>query len=220
MYIPKHFEENDPGTLRALIAAHPLATWVTIDHTQGQPELLANHIPFTLDPTRGTHGTLVGHVAKANPIWQLFSKTSHSILAFQGPESYITPSWYPSKQEHGKVVPTWNYAVVHAHGMPSAITDAQGLLRIVNFLTNIHEDHLQKTQGKVPWQVSDAPTSYIESLLNAIVGIEIPISKVEGKWKTSQNQQASQQQGVIAGLNGLGTSESLAMAKLVQNLKP
>lgn len=218
MYIPKHFDEKDPATLQALIAAHPLATWITIDNSQGSPELLANHIPFTLDPTRGLHGTLIGHVAKANPVWQLFSKTSPSIIAFQGPEIYITPSWYPSKQEHGKVVPTWNYAVVHAHGIPTAISDAQGLLKIVNFLTNTHEGQLQKTQGKTPWQVSDAPNDYIESLLNAIVGIEIPIAKLEGKWKVSQNRPKSEQVGVVSGLSEMATSNALAMANLIKDL--
>jgi transcriptional regulator len=218
MYIPKHFEETDPTTLQALIAAHPLATWVTIDDSNGPAELLANHIPFTLDPTRGPHGTLVGHVAKANPVWRVFSKTSPSVIAFQGPEIYITPSWYPSKQEHGKVVPTWNYAVVHAHGIPTAISDADGLLKIVSFLTNTHEDRMQNASGKTPWQVIDAPADYIESMLNAIVGIEIPVAKLEGKWKTSQNRPKSEQIGVISGLNELATPNALAMAGLVKNL--
>jgi transcriptional regulator len=218
MYIPKHFEETDPTTLQALIAAHPLATWVTIDDSNGPAELLANHIPFTLDPTRGLYGTLVGHVAKANPVWRVFSKTSPSVIAFQGPEIYITPSWYPSKQEHGKVVPTWNYAVVHAHGIPTAISDADGLLKIVSFLTNTHEDRMQNASGKTPWQVSDAPADYIESMLNAIVGIEIPVAKLEGKWKTSQNRPKSEQIGVISGLNELATPNALAMAGLVKNL--
>jgi transcriptional regulator len=218
MYIPKHFEEKDPATLQALIAAHPLATWVTMDDSQGQPELLANHIPFTLDTTRGPLGTLVGHVAKANPVWHLFSKKYHSIIAFQGPEIYITPSWYPSKQEHGKVVPTWNYAVVHAHGIPTAISDPEGLLKIVDFLTSTHEGQLQKTQGKTPWQVADAPADYVQSLLNAIVGIEIPIEKLEGKWKISQNRPKSEQVGVVSGLSELGTPSALAMASLVEKL--
>ncbi len=211
MYIPKHFEETDLGTLQALIASHPLATWVT----QGPTELIANHIPFTLDASRGPWGTLVGHVARANPIWKEFSNQANSILAFQGPETYITPSWYPSKKEHGKVVPTWNYAVVHAHGIPQAFEDATSLLRIVNFLTNTHEGQMQARNGKTPWQVSDAPSDYIDSMLNAIVGIEIPIARLEGKWKVGQNRPKTERDGVVAGLTELNTSNAQAMAALV-----
>jgi predicted FMN-binding regulatory protein PaiB len=148
MYMPKHHEETDVGVLYALIGAHPLGTWVT----QGDGELVANHIPFLLDPTRGPLGTLVAHVARANPVWRSFSAAVPSLIAFQGAECYITPSWYASKRAHGKTVPTWNYAVVHAHGLPRAIEDADWLLRHVTALTRTHE-----AKRDAPWQVTDAP---------------------------------------------------------------
>lgn len=135
MYVPKHHEEADVSIMHALIKSHPLATWVT----QADGELLANHIPFLLDPMRGEFGTLVGHVARANRVWQSFSTTVNSLLVFQGAETYITPSWYPSKHAHGKVVPTWNYAVVHARGLPRAIEDRDWLLQHLTLLTDTHE---------------------------------------------------------------------------------
>lgn len=135
MYVPEHHEETDISVLHSLIKSHPLATWVT----QGDRELLANHIPFFLDASRGDFGTLVGHVAKANRVWQSFSTTVISVAVFQGAETYITPSWYPSKHAHGKAVPTWNYAVVHAHGLPRAIEDREWLLPHLNQITDVHE---------------------------------------------------------------------------------
>jgi transcriptional regulator len=158
MYVPKHHEESDTAVLHALIRAHPLGAWVT----QSEDGLLANHIPFLLDATRGGHGTLVGHVARANPAWQSFSTAVESVVIFQGAESYITPSWYPSKHAHGKAVPTWNYAVVHAHGLPRAIEDRAWLLQHVTQLASTHE-----AGQALPWKVSDAPQDYIESLLLA-----------------------------------------------------
>src|SRR5712671_3614233 len=177
MYVPKHHDESDTTVLHALIRAQPLGTWVTLS----EGGLLANHIPFLLDPARGEYGTLIGHVARANPAWQGFSKTVDSIVAFQGPQTYITPSWYPSKHANGKAVPTWNYAVVHAHGMPCAIEDREWLLRHVTQLTDVHE-----AGQALPWKVSDAPQEYRDKMLQAIVGIEIPIAKLVGKWKVSQ----------------------------------
>ncbi len=135
MYIPAHHAEPDIAVLHALIRAQPLGTWVT----QGEGELLANHVPFLLDESRGEHGTLVAHVARANPVWRSFSKSVASVVVFQGAQTYITPSWYASKREHGKVVPTWNYAVVHAHGMPRAIEDRDWVLALVSRLTKTHE---------------------------------------------------------------------------------
>ena len=116
MYIPKHFEERDAGVLHALVREHPFGAWVT----QAEGRLEVNHLPFLIDATRGEHGTLTGHVARANPVWRSLSPDTESVVIFQGPESYITPSWYASKAAHGKVVPTWNYAVVHAHGVAHA----------------------------------------------------------------------------------------------------
>jgi transcriptional regulator len=206
MYVPKYHEESEISVLHALIKAQPLGTWVT--HSDG--ELLANHIPFLIDPSRGTQGTLIGHVARANPAWQSFSKTINSVVAFQGPQTYITPSWYPSKHAHGKAVPTWNYAVVHAHGMPRAIEDRDWLLQHVNQLTDVHE-----SDQALPWKVSDAPQEFTGKLLQAIVGIEIPIAKLVGKWKVSQNRPAPDKLGVIAGLIGRDDTQSKEMASLV-----
>lgn len=206
MYVPKHHEETDISILHSLVRSHPLATWVT----QGDGELLANHIPFLLDPTRGDLGTLVGHVAKANRVWQSFSTTVNSVLVFQGAETYITPSWYPSKHAHGKAVPTWNYAVVHAHGLPRVIEDRERMLQILNQLTDVHE-----ADQALPWKVSDAPQEFIDQLLQSIVGIEIPIAKLVGKWKVSQNRPEADKLGVVAGLLARNDPQSKEMASLV-----
>lgn len=206
MYMPKHHEETDAGVLHALIRAHPLGTWVT----QGGGELIANHVPFLLDAARGEHGTLVAHVARANPVWRSFSATVPSLIAFQGAECYITPSWYPSKRAHGKTVPTWNYAVVHAHGLPRAVEDAEWLLRHVNALTNT-----QEAERDAPWKVADAPREFVDKMLESIVGIEIPIMRLVGKWKVSQNRPTADKQGVVAGLNERGDADSREMAALV-----
>ena len=135
MYVPAHFEETDVGVLHALIRAHPLGAWVT----QSGTGLVVNHIPFLLDPGGGAHGSLVGHVARANPVWRAFSRDIPSVVVFQGPQAYISPSWYPSKHAHGKAVPTWNYAVVHAHGLPRAIEDRDWLLRHVSRMSDTQE---------------------------------------------------------------------------------
>lgn len=207
MYVPKTFEEQDPHVLHALVAAHPLGTWVV----HANDELVVNHIPFLLDTSRGAFGTLVAHVARANPVWRSLNHDTRSVIVFQGPESYISPSWYPAKQEHGKVVPTWNYAVVHARGIPRVIEDASWLHQHVTALSDVHE------QGRAtPWQVSDAPPDYIDALLKAIVGIEIPVDAMVGKWKTTQNRSLQDRQGTIAGLHEQGDARALEMAALVQ----
>lgn len=207
MYIPEHFEERDVAVLHALMRSHPLGTWVS--EVDGQ--LVVNHIPFVVDSTRGPLGTLLGHVARANTIWKTVPGQAASVVVFQGPQAYITPSWYPAKHEHGKVVPTWNYAVVHAHGQPRVIDDPDWLRQHVVELTGAHE-----SARTAPWQVSDAPASYIDTMLRAIVGIEIPIARLLGKWKASQNRPASDRRGVVAGLSETGDSESQHMARLVQ----
>jgi transcriptional regulator len=206
MYVPKHFEESDVSVLHALIKSHPLGAWVT----QGDGELIVTHIPFLLDPLRGERGTLIGHVARANPVWQSFSKNVNSVVIFQGPQAYITPSWYPSKHAHGKAVPTWNYAVVHAHGLPRAIEDREWLLRHVNQLTDV-----QESEQALPWKVSDAPPDYIDKMLRSIVGIEVPITTLFGKWKVSQNRPTPDKLGTVAGLLAREDAESKAIAALV-----
>ena len=205
-YLPQHFAETDPATLHALVQAHPLATWVV----QHQGALLVNHIPFLLDLQRGEHGTLVGHVARANPVWQALAEGASSVAVFTGPQAYVSPNWYPSKHAHGKAVPTWNYSVVHAHGIPQAVDDPERVLDVVSRLTQVHE-----AGQALPWQVSDAPADYIAKLLRAIVVIEIPVQRWEGRWKVSQNRPAPDQQGVAAGLNAQG-GEAAQMAALVQ----
>jgi len=203
MYMPAHFEETRPEVLRALVQTHPLSTWVVHDDAG----LVVNHIPFLLDATRGPHGTLIGHVARANPVWQ---RLGPSVAIFQGAQAYVSPSWYPSKRAHGKVVPTWNYAVVHAHGVPRAVESRDELLAIVTRLTQVHE-----ADSAVPWAVGDAPADFIEQMLKAIVGIEIPIERLVGKWKVSQNRSAPDRLGTVAGLQQRGDAQSLAMAALV-----
>lgn len=207
MYVPAHFAESDTSVLHALIRAQPLGTWVT----QGAGELLVNHIPFYLDANQGEHGTLVGHVARANPVWNAFSRTTPSVVIFQGPQAYISPSWYPSKQADGKVVPTWNYAVVHAHGTPRVVEDRARLLEIVRLLTDAHETG----QGK-PWRVADAPPDFIDKLLAAIVGIEIPIDRLGGKWKASQNRSQADKLGTVAGLEAAGQGDAARMAQAMR----
>lgn len=206
MYVPKYHEEQDIAVMHALIKSHPLATWVT----QGDGELIVNHIPFLLDSTRGELGTLVAHVARANRVWKELSTTIHSVLVFQGPESYITPSWYPSKHEHGKVAPTWNYAVVHAHGLPRVIEDRAWLLQQLSLLTDAQEARQER-----PWKMSDAPREFTDQLIQAVVGIEIPISKLVGKWKVSQNRPEADKLGVVAGLLARDDPQSKEMASLV-----
>jgi len=205
MYMPKHFEEHDIGVLHALIRSHPLGTWVT----QAGGELLANHIPFLVDPARGEHGTLVGHVARANPVWKSFSKDVPSLIVFQGPEGYISPSFYESKKEHGKVVPTWNYVVVHAHGMPQVIDDAGWLRKHVSAMTDLQESR----HPPGDWKVTDAPADFIDSMVKMIVGIEIPMLKLEGKWKMSQNRAMPDRLGTVAGLRARGDEAVAAVVE-------
>ena len=187
-YLPQHFEQQDLSALHDLVDAHPLATWATLQ----DGELVVHHVPFMLDRTRGAFGTLVGHVARANRVWRM---PQPSLLVFGGPQAYVSPGWYPSKQEHGKVVPTWNYAVVHARGTPVAVQESEAVLAIVSRLTNLHEAAQRR-----PWQVGDAPADYIDKMLQAIVGIEVPVEQLVGKWKVSQNRSGADRAGVATGL--------------------
>jgi transcriptional regulator len=206
MYTPNMHEETDLTVLHELMRAHPLGTWAT----PGHGELSVNHLPFMLDPARGPRGTLLCHVARANTVWQSFSKTVQSVVIFQGADAYISPSWYASKSLHGKVVPTWNYAVVHAHGMPLVVEERDALLEHLTQLTALHE-----AQRAAPWQVSDAPPDYIEQMMKQIVGIQIPIARVFGKWKVSQNRSPADRRGVIAGLQAMSDPHAHDMADLV-----
>jgi transcriptional regulator len=207
MYMPQQFEESRPEVLHELMKSHPLSTFVVFAGT----ELIANHIPLLLDPTQGRYGTLRGHVSRSNPAWRHFSSPVDAIAIFQGSHAYITPNWYPSKQADGKVVPTWNYAVVHAYGQPKAVEDRAWLHAHVTQLTGEHE-----SGRAAPWHVTDAPTDYIEQMIKGIVGIEMPITKVQGKWKVSQNRKVADRLGVADGLEAQATGQSAAMAALVR----
>ncbi len=206
MHVPNKFKETNVDVLHDLVQSHPLGAWIV----SKDDELEVNHLPFALDKTQGEFGVLKGHVSIANPVWKSLPTTKESIVVFQGAEAYITPSWYPSKQEHGKAVPTWNYVVVHAHGQPKAITDKDWLLEHLNTLT----DQQESDQAK-PWKVADAPASFTEKVLNAIVGIEIPISALNGAWKTSQNKTPADKAGVIDGLRSDEKTHSAEMASYV-----
>jgi len=206
MYLPQQFEETRLEVLHELIRSHPLGTLVILTGS----ELSGNHIPFLIHCNQGDKGTLCGHVSRANPTWKQLESPIEALAIFQGPESYITPSWYPSKHADGKAVPTWAYAVVHAYGKPRAIEDSGWLLKHVTQLTAIHE-----AGQALPWKVSDAPRDYTEHMLNSIVGIEIQISRLEGKWKVSQNRKKPDQLGVAAGLESQATERSRAMAELI-----
>ena len=207
MYLPSHFEERRAEILHDLIRRHPLATLVTVD-VEG---LNANHIPFEFDPDPAPWGTLRAHVARANPVWREFSKEVEPLVIFQGPQTYITPSWYQTKQETGKVVPSFNYIVVHAYGAMRVIEDADWLRKFVGGLTDRFEAPREQ-----PWALSDAPEDFISMQLRAIIGIEIAVTRMIGKWKTSQNRPAADQAGVIAGLRELQDPVALAMAAAVE----
>lgn len=205
MYLPSHFEETRVEVMHQLMQEHPLAMLVS----HGAAGLDANHLPFEIVPAAEAFGTLRGHVARGNPLWRELAG-GEVLAVFQGAQAYITPAWYPTKQETEKVVPTWNYAVVHAHGPLRVIDDPAWLRALVTRLTERHEAAMP-----TPWQVSDAPADFIDRQLQAIVGIEIPIARLVGKWKTSQNRSATDRAGVVQGLQAAGDAASLAMAALV-----
>lgn len=207
MYIPAHFEETQIEILHQLIRNHPLGTLVTLS----SDGLNANHIPLELDLEPTPFGTLRGHVARANPVWRDFNQDVEALVIFQGANSHITPSWYATKKETGKVVPTWNYAVVHAYGSLKIIDDTAWLRGLVERLTTQHE-----AAKAAPWKVSDAPENYIEPLLRAIVGIEILITKISGKWKVSQNQPQANRTGVIEGLREIADDNASVMAAMIE----
>lgn len=206
MYIPKANEEVRVPVLHELIEAHPFTTLVTL----GSAGLFASHIPMVLHRDDSTLGTLRGHLSRANAQWRDFSPTVDALAIFSGPHHYISPSWYPEKRETGKVVPTWNYSVVHAYGSLSIVDDPDWLRTHLHSLTDIHE-----AAFPTPWRVSDAPADYVSSLLKGIVGLEFTIHRLEGKWKVSQNRSERDRLGVEEGLESLHTPESLAMKALV-----
>jgi transcriptional regulator len=203
MYNPPHFREERVDVLHELIRRHPLSTLVTL----GSDGLTANHIPLILEPEPAPFGTLRGHVSRANPLWRA---QSDALAIFQGPDAYITPTWYPTKRESGRVVPTWNYVVVHAHGAIHTFEAPDWLLSHVRNLV-----HSQESELPLPWRVEDAPSDFIAGQLKGIVGIEIPIVRLEGKWKVSQNRSAEDRAGVVSGLSSTSDPNNQAMAGLV-----
>ncbi len=211
MYQTPHFREDRIDVLHDLIRAHPFATLVAF----GQEGLIGNHLPFVLHDELTDNGTLRGHVARGNPLWKNYDRTIDVLAIFQGADSYITPSWYPSKKEHGKVVPTWNYAVVHAYGPLAIIEDAEWLRAHLGELTFQREN-----KRPVPWAVSDAPSDYLARQLKGIVGIEMPISRIEGTWKVSQNKKDRDRMGVSRGLDFESGGVPTAMSKLVERYGP
>ena len=205
MYLPAHFRQDRLDVLHRFIGQHSLATLVTL----GPDGLLANHIPLVLDPEPGPFGTLRGHVAKANPQWRDSLPHVSALAIFEGPSAYISPSWYPSKEETGRVVPTYNYVVVHAHGRLSTYTDPARLDQHLRILTAHHE-----ASFPIPWTIDNAPADFIAAQLNAIVGIEIAIERLQGKWKVSQNRTPADRAGAVTGLRANGCP---AMAALVSD---
>jgi transcriptional regulator len=211
MYQPAHHREDRLEVQHALIRSFPLGTLVT----SSPSGLIANHIPFLIDPAASKLGTLTAHVARANPQWRDFEPSSEALVVFRGGESYITPSWYETKRETGKVVPTWNYAVVHAYGAITVRDDANWLRRHIAELTAFNE------RGRAePWAVTDAPDAFIGAMVRGIVGIEIEIARIEGKWKVSQNRPEPDRRGVVEGLRAEASAPARDMAELVEAFGP
>jgi transcriptional regulator len=210
VYVPAHFNEDRIGVLHDLMRATGLATLVSMT-AEG---LIASHAPMMIDPDPAPYGTLIGHLAKANPHARSADPGVQTLVIFQGPDGYITPSYYAAKKEHGKVVPTWNYTAIHAYGTLEVFDDPVGLLEIVTRLTNRFESPRAQ-----PWAVSDAPGDFVQGMLNGIVGIRMPIVRLEGKVKMSQNRPAADQTGVVEGLRCDG-QEDLAGAVLLATAKP
>ena len=198
MYIPAHFAESRPEVLHELIRRYPLGMLVT----HGAAGLDANHIPFELDAASGSLGTLASHVARANPVWQQLRDGDEVMVVFRAADAYISPNWYPSKHEQHRQVPTWNYMVAHAHGRVRIVDDERFVRGIVGRLTKTHE-----ASQALPWKMADSPREFIDKLLQAIVGIEIEITRLEGKSKLSQNKEARDLRGAIEGLAAVGRND-------------
>ncbi len=207
MYIPKHFEETRVDVLHALIDTYPLATLIT----HSARGLNANHIPMSLAPTPAPYGTLSAHVARGNALIDDLTENPDVLVVFQGPNAYISPSWYATTAETGRVVPTWNYIAVHAQGRARLVHDPHWLRAQITALTERNEAPFAE-----PWSVGDAPADYIDTLIGAIVGVEIAIDVLQGKWKVSQNQPAANAAGVLAGLRARDLPGAQAMADLVE----
>ena len=206
MYLPTYFKESRSEVLHDLMRARPLATLVA----ECESGLVANHIPVETASEPAPHGMLRGHIARANPLWREYRTGSEALAIFQGPQVYISPSFYPSKKETGEVVPTWDYAVVHAHGTLRFIEDSTWLRALVVRLTDSHE----KSRA-MPWKVADAPAPYVEKMLSLIVGFEFSTTRLTGKWKISQNHPTANREGVVKGLSAAAGADSQEIASLL-----
>ena len=206
MYVPRAFAVDDIQILHQQMQASPLPVLVT-HASQG---LHASHVPLLLAPDEGAYGTLYGHLARANPHGKALAQGTESLVIFAGEQAYISPSFYPSKADHGKAVPTWNYLAVHAYGTAEVFEDAERLLALVSRLSSQHE-----AGRPAPWAVSDAPDDYIDSMLKAIVGFRLPITRLQGKRKLSQNRDAADQAGVRQGLLANSNPQDHALAHLM-----
>lgn len=206
MYVPRAFAENDIKALHQQMQGTPLAVLATYTDTG----LIASHVPLLLNPDEGANGTLYGHLARANPHSKALAEGTETLVIFAGEQAYISPSFYPSKAEHGKAVPTWNYLAVHAYRTTEVFEDAERLLALVSRLSSKHEAGRPE-----PWAVSDAPVDYIDSMLKAIVGFRLPITRLEGKRKLSQNRHAADQAGVRQGLLANHNPQDHALAHLM-----
>jgi len=210
MYIPRANAEDRPEVLRRMMAAHPLAAVVTMSASG----LIASHIPLVHEDDGSEFGVLKGHVSRANNQWKDLTHGIDALAIFAGPQHYISAGWYPGKHENGEEVPTWNYVVVHAYGPLQIVNDAAWMLSHLHSLTDTHE-----SASPEPWKVSDAPASFIDTMMKGIIGFELPIRRLEGKWKVSQNRSERDRRGVVAGLTHLDTAESLTMKQLVEEAK-
>lgn len=205
MYMPPAFHDEDRASIHAGMRAARLANLVTA--TADGPQV--SPLPLLLDETEGEFGTLYGHLARANPQWRM-PALGEAVAVFMGPDAYVTPAWYQTKQETGKVVPTWNYVTVHAHGTAEFFDDPDRLLAVVSRLTRLHE-----AGRATPWEVSDAPADFIAAQLRGIVGLRLPITRLEGKRKMSQNRSAADRQGVAQGLAESPRPEERMVAGLI-----
>ena len=207
MYMPRHFEETRPEVLHELVRSHPLGLLITQDADAG---LSANPVPFLLEHDEAGRAVLRAHVARANPVWQAARRDVESLVVFQGPQAYVSPGWYATKAEHGKVVPTWNYVAVHAYGSAEFFEDADRLLDVVTRLTALYEGPREKA-----WQVSDAPADFIKAQLRGIVGFRMPITRIDAKKKMSQNRKLEDRAGVIAGLDASDRPSDREVAAMI-----
>jgi transcriptional regulator len=210
MYIPAAFQQHDLAQLHGLIRQQPLAS--LISHSAAG--LQASHLPLWLAADEGEFGTLYGHFARANSQWQELAAGAEVLAIFTGAEGYISPSWYPSKAEHGKAVPTWDYQSVHAYGQIEVFEDAERLLQLLGRLTAQHE-HRQSQ----PWAIADAPRAYIDKMLRAIVGFSLPIQRLEGQWKLSQNRSTTDRAGVQQALSASPDAGAQELAQQIKNMR-